>query len=42
VEIRAVNIGSSRMNDFTMNVSLTQPKLDDEKKPPVVKPAAKG
>jgi type IV pilus assembly protein PilN len=42
VEIRAVNVGSSRMNDFTMNVSLTQPKLDDEKKPPVVKPAAKG
>jgi len=42
VEIRAVAVGSARLNDFTMNVSLTQPKSEEEKKPPVAKPAVKG
>lgn len=42
VEIRAVGVGAARLNEFTMNVSLTRPKSDDEKKPPAVKPAAKG
>ncbi|HWI13517.1 MAG TPA: PilN domain-containing protein [Burkholderiales bacterium] len=42
VEIRAVGVGTARMNEFTMNVNLTRPKSDDDKKPAAVKPAAKG
>lgn len=43
VEIRAVAVGSARMNEFTMNVSLTQPKSDEEKKKaPAPKPVVKG
>jgi type IV pilus assembly protein PilN len=42
VEIRAVAVGNARLNEFTMNVSLTQPKADNEKKPAVTTPAVKG
>jgi type IV pilus assembly protein PilN len=42
VEIRAVPVGNTRMNEFTMNVSLTQPKSDNDKKPAPATPAAKG
>lgn len=42
VEIRAVGVGAARMNEFTMNVNLTRPKSDDDKKPAAAKPAAKG
>ena len=43
VEIRAVAAGNTRMNEFTMNVSLTRPKSEEEKKPaaPALKPVAK-
>lgn len=41
VEIRAVSIGSARMNQFTMNVGLTRPKSEDEKLAAAPKPPAK-
>ena len=40
VEIRAVSVGSARMNEFTMNVSLTRPKAEEEA-PAAAKPPAK-
>lgn len=42
VEIRAVAVGSARLNEFTMNVNLTRPKNEEEKKAAAQKPAAKG
>ncbi len=41
VEIKAVTLGSARMNEFTMNIALTRAKAEEEKKPPV-KAVAKG
>lgn len=41
VEIRAVSVGSARMNQFTMNVGLTRPKSEDEKLATAPKPPAK-
>ncbi len=40
VEIRAVSVGSARMNQFTMNVGLTRPK-SEEKLAAAPKPPAK-
>jgi type IV pilus assembly protein PilN len=42
IEIRAAAVGGARINEFTMNVGLTRPKGEDEKKPPAARPAAKG
>jgi type IV pilus assembly protein PilN len=41
VEIRAVSVGSARLNQFTMNVGLTRPKSEDEKLAAAPKPPAK-
>jgi len=42
IEIKAVALGGARLNEFTMNVALTRPKGEDEKKAPAVKAVAKG
>lgn len=42
IEIRAVNQGNARINQFTLNISITPPKADTAaKKPAVLRPAAK-
>lgn len=42
IEIKAVALGGTRLNEFTMNVNLTRLKGEDEKKAPVAKAMAKG
>jgi type IV pilus assembly protein PilN len=42
VEIRAVTVGNARLNEFTMNISITRPKSEEEKKPAARPPVKKG
>ncbi len=42
VEIKAVQLGSQRINEFTMNINITRAKTEEEKKKPAARPAAKG
>lgn len=41
VEIKAVPLGVSRINEFTMNIEITRPQESEDTKRPGAKPAAK-
>jgi type IV pilus assembly protein PilN len=42
VEIKAIQQGGQRVNEFIMNISITRAKVEDDAKKPAPKPAAKG
>jgi type IV pilus assembly protein PilN len=42
VEIKAIQQGGQRVNEFIMNISITRAKVEDVAKKPAPKPAAKG
>ena len=42
VEIKAVQQGGQRVNEFIMNINITRAKLEDDAKKAAPKPAAKG
>ena len=42
VEIKAIQLGGQRVNEFIMNINITRTKLEDDAKRAAPKPAAKG
>jgi type IV pilus assembly protein PilN len=42
IEIKAIQQGNQRINEFTMNIDITRPKTEVETRKPGAKPAAKG
>jgi type IV pilus assembly protein PilN len=42
IEIKAVQQGGQRINEFTLNISTTRARVEDDSRKPAPKPAAKG
>jgi len=42
IEIRAVQQGNQRLNEFTMNINITRARTEEVSKKPAAKPATKG
>jgi type IV pilus assembly protein PilN len=42
IEIKAVQQGNQRINEFTMNIDITRAKTEEETRKPAAKPATKG
>lgn len=42
IEIKAVQQGNQRINEFTMNIDITRAKIEEETRKPAAKPATKG
>ena len=42
IEIKAIQQGNQRINEFTMNIDITRAKTEEETRKPGAKPAAKG
>jgi type IV pilus assembly protein PilN len=42
IEIKAVQQGGQRVNEFTLNISTTRARIEDDSRKPAPKPAAKG
>ena len=42
VEIKSLQLGNQRVNEFIMNISITRAKVEEETRKPAPKPAAKG
>jgi type IV pilus assembly protein PilN len=42
IEIKAIQQGNQRINEFTMNIDITRPKTEVETRKPGAKPATKG
>jgi type IV pilus assembly protein PilN len=42
IEIKAVQQGNTRINEFTMNIDITRAKTEEETRKPAAKPATKG
>jgi len=42
IEIKAIQQGNQRINEFTMNIDITRAKTEEETRKPAAKPATKG